>query len=64
MYHISMYIHHLASTVVYLHYPVYSDNGARSFLAVPSPPVSVQLSLKFINGDVNINATWTVSSNE
>ena len=45
-----------------LQYRVYGDDVTHSFVAVPFPPTDVRLSLKFVNGDVNITATWTVSS--
>ena len=32
-------------------------------IVAPFPPTNVQLNLKFVNGDVNISATWTVSNN-
>ena len=32
-------------------------------LTVPFPPTNVQLDLKFIDGNVNITATWMVSGN-
>ena len=32
-------------------------------IVVPFPPTNVQLNLKFVDGDVNISATWMVSNN-
>ena len=32
-------------------------------LTVPFPPIDVQLDLKFIDGNVNITATWIISGN-
>ena len=63
-----MYIHHSVSSNdnvigAYCLSTYTNNNVICSFLTVPFPPTDVQLSLKFVNEEVNINATWMVSSN-
>ena len=56
-------IHNVHSSLGVYCLSMYTNNNVTySLLTVPFPPTDVQLSLKFVNEEVNINATWMVSS--